>query len=49
MGHKGHYRRMPCTTERIALKASGFSCPVCSSPLVRKGIRKRVIDDILPF
>jgi hypothetical protein len=49
MGHKGHYRRMPHITERITLKASGFSCPICSSPLVRKGIRKRVIEDIPPI
>ena len=48
MGHKGHYRRMPHITERITLKASGFSCPICSSPLVRKGIRKRVMEDIPP-
>ena len=46
MGHRGHYRRMPHITERITLKASEFSCPICSSPLVRKGIRKRVIEDI---
>ena len=46
IGHKGHFRRMPRITERIALKASEFSCPICSSPLVRKGIRTRVIEDI---
>ncbi|MGC8618063.1 MAG: hypothetical protein ACP5UZ_04875 [Thermoplasmata archaeon] len=40
-GHKGHFRRMPHITERITLRAGEFSCPVCSSPLVRKGIRKR--------
>ena len=49
MGHKGHYKRMPHITERTTLKASGFSCPVCSSPLVRKGIRKRVIEDVPPI
>ena len=49
MGRKGHYRRMPHITECTTLKASGFSCPVCSSPLVRKGIRRRVIEDIPPI
>ena len=49
MGHKGHYRRMPHITERTTLKASEFSCPICSSPLVRKGIRKRVIEDVTPI
>ncbi|MGC8562107.1 MAG: IS66 family transposase [Thermoplasmata archaeon] len=48
-GHKGHYRRTPKITERVTLKAGGFSCPICSSPLVRKGIRKRVIEDIPPI
>jgi transcription elongation factor Elf1 len=46
LGHKGHFRRTPKVTERDTLKASEFNCPICSSPLVRKGIRKRVIEDI---
>ncbi len=49
IGTRGHFRRMPHITERIKLKASEFSCPVCSSSLVRKGIRKRVIEDIPPI
>ncbi len=48
-GHTGHFRRIPRITERITLKASAFSCPICSSPLIRKGIRKRVIEDIPPI
>ena len=36
--HRGHFRRMPHLTERITLKASAFSCPICSSPLIKKGI-----------
>ncbi|MCW6159298.1 MAG: IS66 family transposase [Thermoplasmatales archaeon] len=48
-GHKGHFRRMPHITEHVTLKASEFSCPICSSPLVRKGIRRRVIEDIPPI
>ena len=48
-GHRGHFRRIPRITERITLKASAFSCPICSSPLIRKGIRKRVIEDIPPI
>ncbi len=46
LGHKGHFRRTPKVTERVTLKAGEFTCPMCSSPLVRKGIRKRVIEDI---
>ena len=49
IGHKGHFRKMPHINERIKVKASDFSCPICSSPLVRKGIRRRVIEDIPPI
>ena len=49
IGHKGHFRKMPHINERIKVKASYFSCPICSSPLVRKGIRRRVIEDIPPI
>ncbi len=48
-GHRGHYRRVSHITERITLKASAFSCPIRSSPLIRKGIRKRVIEDTPPI
>ena len=40
---------MPHITERITLMAGGFSSPICSSPLVRKGIRRRAVDDIPPI
>ncbi len=49
IGHRGHFRRIPKITERVTLKTSEFSCPICSSPLVRKGIRRRVIEDIPPI
>ncbi len=45
-GYNGHFRRMPHITERVTLKASIFSCPVCFSPLIRKGMRRSVIEDI---
>ncbi len=45
-GHKGHSRSVPRITDRIKVKASQFTCPECSSQLVRKGIRTRVIEDI---
>ena len=45
-GHRGHFRKIPQITERITLRAGEFTCPICSSTLVRKGIRKRVIEDI---
>jgi hypothetical protein len=40
---------MPHITERITLMAGGFSSQICSSPLVRKGIRRRAVDDIPPI
>jgi len=46
MGHKGHFRRTPKITERVHVKQDAFTCPECSSKLVRKGIRTRVIEDI---
>ena len=49
IGHTGHFRRIPKITERVTLKAGEFTCPICSSPLVRKGIRRRVIEDIPPI
>ena len=45
-GHKGHFRKIPRITERVTLRTGEFTCPVCSSTFVRKGIRKRVIEDI---
>ncbi|EQD61669.1 transposase-like protein, partial [mine drainage metagenome] len=47
-GHKGHFRKTPKITDRIAIHAKQFQCPECSSPLVRRGFRKRVIEDIPP-
>ncbi len=47
-GHRGHYRKIPRITERIKIKADQFTCPECSSRLIRKGIRKRIIEDV-PF
>ncbi|MEM3191317.1 MAG: hypothetical protein QXU98_06410 [Candidatus Parvarchaeota archaeon] len=40
---------MPHVTELITLKASGFSYPVFSSTLLRKGTRKKVTEDIPPI
>ena len=48
-GHKGYFRRTPGITEGVTLKAGEFTCPICSSPLIRKGIRRRVIEDIPPI
>ena len=48
-GHKGYFRRTPGITERVTLKAGEFTCPICSSPLIRKGIRRRAIEDIPPI
>ena len=45
-GHKGHFREIPKITEHVRVKASAFTCPGCSSSMVRKGVRKRVIEDI---
>lgn len=45
-GHEGHSRSVPRITERVMVKASIFTCPKCSSPKVRKGIRKRVIEGV---
>ena len=45
-GHKGHFKKMPVITDHVRVKASDFTCPHCSSPLVRKGIRARVVEDI---
>jgi protease II len=46
LGHKGHFRRTTKVTERVTLKAGEYACPICSSTLVRKDIRKRVIEGI---
>ncbi len=48
-GHSGHTRSIPHITGRIRVKATYFMCPDCSSPMVRKGMRTRVIEDIPPI
>jgi hypothetical protein len=44
--HRGYFREVPRITERITFRAGEFTCPICSSTIVRNGIRKRVIEDI---
>ncbi|EQD76530.1 transposase, partial [mine drainage metagenome] len=45
-GHKGHFRKTPKITERITIHAKGYTCPICYSCLVRRGIRHRTVEDI---
>ena len=45
-GHRGHARKLPSITDRIEIHADRFQCPECSSPLAKKGIRTRIIEDI---
>ena len=45
-GHTGHHRKIPGITERIRVHADQFTCPECSSVLVKKGMRSRVVEDI---
>ncbi|MHB1493524.1 MAG: IS66 family transposase [Thermoplasmataceae archaeon] len=44
--HKGHYRIRKKITDRINVHSTDSICPSCSSTLVRRGTRKRVIEDI---
>ena len=48
-GHKGHFRKIPQITEHVSVSASDFTCPSCSTSLVRKGIRTRVVEDVPPI
>lgn len=45
-GHRGHYRSIPAITKRIIVKASEITCPKCHSTMVKRGMRKRIIEDI---
>jgi hypothetical protein len=47
-GHRGHFRKVPVIREQIAVRASEQTCPECSSTLVRRGFRKRIVEDIPP-
>ena len=44
--HKGYYRIRKRITDRINVHSTDSICPSCSSTLVRRGTRKRVIEDI---
>jgi hypothetical protein len=45
-GHKGYYRIRKKITERINVHSTDTICPSCSSTLVGRGTRKRVVEDI---
>ncbi|MHB1440953.1 MAG: IS66 family transposase [Cuniculiplasma sp.] len=45
-GHKGHYRIRKKITERINVHSTDTICPSCSSTLVGRGTRRRVVEDI---
>lgn len=49
IGHKGHFRARAKITERVRISAGDYTCPECSSRLVRKGMRTRIIEDIPPI
>ena len=46
IGHRGHSRILAGITGRVRVKESRLQCPECSSKLVRKGFRTRVVEDI---
>jgi hypothetical protein len=46
-GHNGYFRRIPRITDRITVKSSNHTCHECSTVLVLKGTRKRIVEYML--
>jgi len=46
IGHRGHSRIVPGPTKSVRISLDLHECPECHSSLRRKGMRKRIIEDI---